>query len=91
MNNLYLGVMKVVPLVMGNALTTFKQNSQEVITIVAGVIVGATLVGLLAKAKKIKALGYIVFAALVLAVIADVNAVTGYLKSVVNFFFGTRW
>jgi len=91
MSNLYVGVSKLMPLVMGNALTTFKSNAQEVIMIGAIIIIGAILLPMLGKGKKIKALGYIAFAAFVLAVLGDVSVVSVWVKKTFTFFTGVQW
>ncbi len=91
MNNMYLVASKMVPLVAGNVLTTFKTNVEEWIMVIAVLIVAAVTLPHLAKGKKIKALGYLGFAAIVIAIIGDFNFLINGIKGIYTYFTGKPW
>lgn len=91
MNNMYLVVSKMMPLVSGNVLSTFKTNVEEWIMVIAVIIVAAVTLPHLAKGKKIKALGYLVFSAVVIAIIGDFSFLIDGVKAVYTYFSGKQW
>lgn len=90
-NNLVNGALRVVPITVGNALTTTKNNILEVIGVIALLIVAGQILPKLSGGKKIAAIGGLVFGFFVIALISDPYKAIGWIKSGFSWFTGLKW
>ncbi|MBN2794476.1 MAG: hypothetical protein JXR88_03650 [Clostridia bacterium] len=92
MNSLLYGMVgRIVPLMAADLVATFETRVHDLIMVLGTLMVAAVVLPHLGKNKKIKALGFLVFGAIILAIIGDVSFLVDGVKSIFTYFTGKAW